>query len=392
MSYLPSELWMHIALYLENDYLTLASCARVCRQWQPVFERPMYRNIKVESKDSKSRKEVVSLPRFRDLVSGKNQCRRSFIQCLGYTVVNPYELVDNRTVKREGYQDGDPIREANDQAIWSGMKSLFEHLRSWEKGPRFLLAPAVRGQDEALDQIQIEFNGEQVVGPYRARFLGGSMLHQVTRISNLEVEWTYESRLALEHLFLNMQNASRPDHLWYMRERRQAVASKLARLPSTLRVLKFEGGNEHPWSNTLPALGLRPANSKIDKFSTSLRLFSCNLRELTLSATTFGMDFFYPPDDNESIIMTAVPEHLPSDEEDFPDPATGDEIFESRWLQGDYEIVRDVMNAKYFHRLFISLGYAARRMPRLKTISTFVSTPLLNSDLAVAGATLLQHF
>ncbi|KAL4756688.1 uncharacterized protein BDW70DRAFT_164267 [Aspergillus foveolatus] len=58
-----------------------------------------------------------------------------------------------------------------------------------------------------------------------------------------------------------------------------------------------------------------------------------------------------------------------SDKEDLPDPATGEEIFESRWLREDYRIVPNITNTEYFHRLFISLGYAARRLPLIKTIS-----------------------
>ncbi|KAL2802506.1 hypothetical protein BJX63DRAFT_426009 [Aspergillus granulosus] len=394
VAYLPPELWTHITLYLEKDNSTLTNCARVCRQWQPMFEKLIYRNAKVESEDFKIQKGVVSLPRFRDLVSGTNQYRRSFVQRLEYTVIIPHDLSDYQTVKLAGYHDQNP------------------------KGPKFMLAPAVQGRDEALEpETEVrehvhawegELDGEQVVGPYRARFPGASMLPRVTCVDNLSFEWRYgliwtgtamqiaESSLALQRLYLNIQDLSRPDHLWYMRDRRQAVASGLARLPSTLRVLEFEGGLEHPWSNTLPALDLRPANSKIDEFSSSLRLSSCNLRELNLSSMSFNMDFLYPLDDSgsptsdasslhwpylESIVLQAVPGHLPSgewlfdyeletgDEEDFPDPATGDEIFESRWLREDYQIVRNVMNTQYFHRLFISLGYAARRMPLLKIIS-----------------------
>ncbi|KAL4862238.1 hypothetical protein BDV12DRAFT_190549 [Aspergillus spectabilis] len=416
MAYLPPELWTHIALYLEKDNSTLTNCARVCRQWQPMFEKLIYRNLKVESEDFKLQKGIVSLSWFRDLVSGTNQYRRSFVQRLEYTVIIPHDLSDYRTVKLEGYHDQNPVREANDQAFWAGMRLLFEFLSSWEKGPKFMLAPAVQGRDKALEPEtevrehahawEVELDGEEVVGPYRARFSGASMLPRVTCVDNLSFDygliWTgtavqiAESCLALQRLYLNMQDSSRPDHLWYMRDRRQAVASGLASLPSTLRVLEFEGGLEHPWSNTLPALDLRPANSKIDKFSSSLRLSSCNLRKLNLSSMSFDMDFLYPLDDSgrptshasslhwpylELIVLQAVPGHLPSgewlfdyeletgDEEDFPDPATGDEIFESRWLREDYQIVRNIMNFEYFHRLFISLGYAARRMPLLKTIS-----------------------
>ncbi|KAL4963983.1 uncharacterized protein BDV14DRAFT_175470 [Aspergillus stella-maris] len=62
------------------------------------------------------------------------------------------------------------------------------------------------------------------------------------------------------------------------------------------------------------------------------------------------------------------------------------EISESRWLRGEYEIVRDVINVEYFHRLFISLGYAARRMPRLKTISFDVCVdPIIEFEFSSGG-------
>jgi hypothetical protein len=48
---LPPELWAEIASYLEKDRPSLAKCARVCRQWQPVFERLIYRKVKVESEE-----------------------------------------------------------------------------------------------------------------------------------------------------------------------------------------------------------------------------------------------------------------------------------------------------------------------------------------------------
>ncbi|KAL2802187.1 hypothetical protein BJX63DRAFT_133120 [Aspergillus granulosus] len=424
--HLPPELWTHIALYLENDSSSLTNCARVCHQWQPVFERLLYRNIRLLSEGFQPGKGFVSLSQFRGLVSGSNQYRRSFIRRLEYIVITPHKLHDYRAVKLQGYRDQNPVRDANNQAFWTGMKSLFEFLSSWEEGPKFALVPAAHGRDVTLEpeteakelaySWEVELDGERVVGPYRARFPDDvPMLPQVTCINDLSIKWGYdyiwvgtalqiaESCLGLQRFDLDMDDTVRPDHLWYMQERRQAVASGLLRLQSTLRVLKCMGSFEHPWSNTLPALDLRPANSKIDELSSSLRLLSCNLKELYLSGMSFDMDFLLPLDDSgspttdasslhwpylESIVLAGVPGHLPSgewlfdyeldtgDEEDFPDPATGDEIFESRWLREGYQISRHKMNTEYFHRLFISLGYAARCMPLLRTILfAFYSRP-----------------
>ncbi|KAJ0414853.1 hypothetical protein BJY00DRAFT_318425 [Aspergillus carlsbadensis] len=44
-------------------------------------------------------------------------------------------------------------------------------------------------------------------------------------------------------------------------------------------------------------------------------------------------------------------------------------IFESRCLHEEYEICCEKMNTEHFHRLFISLGYASRGMPVLKSLS-----------------------
>jgi hypothetical protein len=66
----------------------------------------------------------------------------------------------------------------------------------------------------------------------------------------------------------------------------------------------------------------------------------------------------------------------PGDEEDFPDPATCDEIFESRWLREGYEISRENMKPEHLHRAFISFGYASRRMPVLKLLSFGLASPL----------------
>jgi hypothetical protein len=86
------------------------------------------------------------------------------------------------------------------------------------------------------------------------------------------------------------------------------------------------GSSEHPWSNTLPALDLRSAN-KMDVLSSSLRLFSRNLRELRLSYMSVDMDFLFPLDERgnplpetsslhwprlETIALSGVPENIPS--------------------------------------------------------------------------------
>ncbi|KAL3453168.1 hypothetical protein BJX65DRAFT_302086 [Aspergillus insuetus] len=125
------------------------------------------------------------------------------------------------------------------------------------------------------------------------------------------------------------------------------------------------------------------------------------------------MDFLFPLDERsnplpetlslnwprlETNALSDVPENIPSgewpfdyelspdDEEVFPDPATGDEIFESWWLREEYEISREKMKPEHLLRAFISLGYASRQMPifkllsfnlasSLRTVLTFTTSP-----------------
>jgi hypothetical protein len=57
------------------------------------------------------------------------------------------------------------------------------------------------------------------------------------------------------------------------------------------------------------------------------------------------------------------------DDEDINGPTTaGMEIFDTEFMSGDAYIERDIVSVERFHRLFISLGYAARRMSRLITM------------------------
>ncbi|KAL2848771.1 hypothetical protein BJX68DRAFT_276270 [Aspergillus pseudodeflectus] len=420
--HLPPELWAHIALYLENDRLSLTKCVRVCRQLQPVFERLIYRRVKVESEELQPKDGFISLARFKSLA---NQMRQSFVRRVEYTVVIPYNIPDYRATKLEGYSEQNALRDANNEAFQAGISSLFEFLTTWKEDAKISLALEVQGRVRMLEpetkanqnakEWQGELRGERVTGPYRAQFPSGdaSMLTEVSCVDHLIVQYSYRSQgiatgaflqiaercAALRRLHLDMPGQLRPDHVEYMRERREALASGLSRLPSTLQVFECVGCSEQPWSNTLPALDLRSAKG-IDELSSSLRLFSCNLRELRLRLMSVDMDFLFPLDERgnplpessslywphlETIALDGVAEYTPSgewlfdyelesgDEEDIPDPATGDEIFESRWLREEYEISREKMNTEHFHRLFVSLGYASRRMPVLRLITFSVA-------------------
>ncbi|KAL5340774.1 hypothetical protein BJX70DRAFT_396473 [Aspergillus crustosus] len=126
--------------------------------------------------------------------------------------------------------------------------------------------------------------------------------------------------------------------------KRQDVMLGLLKLAQVLRVLSFSGLYHMPWANALPALNLL-GNFDQDILAANLGFLSEYL-------------FDYDPSS--------------WDDEKFPDPMTaGPEIFHRRYHQGGLRVNRNRPRLEHFHRLYTFLGYAACRMPRLK--STTVS-------------------
>ncbi|KAL2811965.1 hypothetical protein BJX63DRAFT_397742 [Aspergillus granulosus] len=426
---LPLELWMHIAQYLKDDISSLPKYSRVCRQWQPIFERLIYREVRVESEEFQAGKGIISLSWFHSLMSSPNQYRRPFLRRLHYKIIIPYRLQRYNAVKLETqlYREQNPVRKANNQAFSKAMRSLLEILNAWEGSPKIGLVLEVHGRCESLEPQtkQVQNAGDWrtildgnlwVVRPYRARFPDGDeMLPKVTCVDELVIEYAPMTQgiwggaalriakhcVALQRLHLDVQERVRPDHLDYIRQRRQAVASALINLPPTLRVFELVASSEEPWLNALPALDLL-SGIKTDELSLNLRTLSLNLKELKLSEVAVELDFLFPLDDAgaptpgaqklswpylEAIMLHSVPTHLPSgewlfdyeadsgDEDELPDPSTGFEMFEAAFMMDGWDVSRDQMRFDQFHRLFISLGHAARRMPCLKSISFRLASP-----------------
>jgi hypothetical protein len=244
--HLPPELWAHIAIYLEEERSSLAKCVRVCRLWQTVFERLLYRKVKVESEEFQPEDGFISLARFKALA---NQMRQSFVRHFQYTVVLPYNIPDYRATKLERYSEQNALRVANNEAFQAGMSSLFESLKSWKQDATITLALEVLGRVRMLEpeteanrhakEWQGELRGERVVAPYRAQFPSGDalMLTEVTCVEHLIVPYSYrlqgvatgaslqiaERCAALRRLHLVMPGQLRPDHVEYMRDRREGM-------------------------------------------------------------------------------------------------------------------------------------------------------------------------
>jgi hypothetical protein len=266
---LPVELWARIAFYLKDNISSLPTYARVCRQWQLVFERLIYQNLQVASEGSEVEKGVIPLSLFRSLMSGSTQYRRSFLNRLQYTITTPHDIQDYRAMKLENrrYSERNPVRDANDRAFSTAICLLFEILQPWDAHLKVTLAISVRGHDETLEpeteeaedlvRWQTVRDGEQwVIPPYHARFPEKSPdMPRVACIDELLFEDNYlyqgvwsgaalqiaEHCAALQRLYLDLEERVRPDHITYIRERRQGVTS-LPRSQIGNRVNNTSGG------------------------------------------------------------------------------------------------------------------------------------------------------
>jgi hypothetical protein len=263
---------MQITQYLANDRPSLAKCARVCRQWQPVFERIIHRNISVKSDESETTEGAITFSQFQALFSRKNLYRRSFLRRLDYIVILPYELPNYRSVKLEGYRERNEMRQANDKTFQSGMSTLFGFLVAWEEELKLTLSLEARGRDETLEPEteeleeahtwEAEHDGTRVVSPYQARFPdGGSVLPEVSCIRHLVFD-SYSQRIwggallhiaercvALQELQLDMNEQARGDHVEYMRERRQCrYPCQLSYLPLFCKLEPYTTSSTRIWA------------------------------------------------------------------------------------------------------------------------------------------------
>ncbi|KAL3447757.1 hypothetical protein BJX65DRAFT_276644 [Aspergillus insuetus] len=184
-----------------------------------------------------------------------------------------------------------------------------------------------------------------------------------------------------------------PEHLNYALERRKAFAESLLDLPAALQTLDISSLTAQVLHDSLPAPVLFVDGN--DLLSTNLRHISVRLRQLHLYDMPVANDFLCPLDENgeprpgECIkwpnlaeIHISRPIFLPSGEWlldpgpdaedpgidiealDDPDFDYGGEVY--RLVGEDVYYWRSQLKPELYRLSLISLGYAARNMPRLE--------------------------
>ncbi|UDD61186.1 hypothetical protein AFCA_008568 [Aspergillus flavus] len=269
---LPLELIFEIAGILHQAGDCLVSYTTVCRRWQAAFEPFIYSNLIVYSDDAyKEDQKGISLAHFQKATTGSGLFRRAWIKRLQYDVLVPFELLDWTTHKKEGYSVDNPVREANDQAFQTAITALFETLSSWNQSHRLSLElgllgrqmgeepePHTWGYEDAGEYRYDYRNGREMsVPPYRARFHNNdaSVLAYVPCVDKLSFTnepsdgesdlrhrfhqiWAGAVAQIVQHcptitqLHLNLDEWVRPDHIEYIRGRRDELNDVPPFLPS----------------------------------------------------------------------------------------------------------------------------------------------------------------
>lgn len=246
---LPFELLCEIARYLWHADASLVACTTVCRRWQAAFEPLIYITLQVYSEDGingEGKDRGISLKQFQALTSGPGAARRAWIRRVWYHIVVPFELPDWTARKEDGYTTNNAIRQANDTAFQSAVINLFNTLELWDKGHRLSVDLVLQGRELGREPCTEESHeigrytwhtadpGTRPVPVYRAEFIdnGASMLRDVSCIYGISLPsgiWAGAAMQIVRHcpklteLHLYLEDWIRPDHLEYMKQRRQGT-------------------------------------------------------------------------------------------------------------------------------------------------------------------------
>ncbi|KAL2839506.1 hypothetical protein BJY01DRAFT_28218 [Aspergillus pseudoustus] len=439
---LPFELIREIAQYRWRDpQAFLTKYALVCRQWQAAFEPFIYDKICIHSEDFKTEKGAISLARAEALTSNSHHAvaRRTMIREILYRVILPFSLPDYHSLKsrtpEQTYTPHNATRQANNEAFEAGTLKLFNFLSSINAASRVTLRIETLAREDGHEpgtEVFLdswgrpdEARGKSVVRPYRAEFADPPCpLPPVPCVDRLIADnsWYvfdkgpyYAPHLDCKHIRLETacyiaqacptlsyfrwecDDPARPEHLDYARERREAFAASLLKLPATLRRFDLSSLTAEVLHDSLPAPALCPDGNDI--LSTNLRYITLGLQELFLYEVPLANDFLCPLDNsgepcgdwdstewpNLEEISISCSNFLPSGEwlhdpsltSEDPgidiDALTNDPDFDYeeevyRLVGDDVYYSRSVLKTELYLLANISLGYAARRMPRLRSM------------------------
>ncbi|KAJ5520688.1 hypothetical protein N7463_001141, partial [Penicillium fimorum] len=329
----------------------------------------------------------------------------------------------NKTIPKErSAASGIPIRQANNLAFQTAVVGFFQTLSSWDQNSRLTLQLGLRGYrrsekaapepntyyaEYAGSHICTYLNGEEKsVPPYRAQFIGEDLanilcINKLVFLNGPQGHhrmWAGVAQTVVEHcpalteLYLDFDEWVRSDFWLYMRARRDgkhhslsflyisytAISSLIRAITRSLQTFTYIGDCERPWKDWMPVPNVIPFS--IDILTINLRDLSTCLRGFKLGCVILSLDFMWPLNDDghptperaslwwphlETWEACSMPSWSPSDADEQAEiDNIGD--WDLGICHGKLDIKRSIQDEDHFHRLLISLGYAAQRMPRLE--------------------------
>ncbi|KAI4725741.1 hypothetical protein E4T49_06460 [Aureobasidium sp. EXF-10728] len=393
----PQEILCLIAHHLAKLDKKLSPYTLVNKSWQAAFEREIYASIVVRSPSDVTtirldnigwytREELQyergpSLQTFINITSGPQdwqRARRRYVRQIVYRVVVPYWLDEDRE-KDDDYTYDNVCRRENNQAFSKGVCQLFEHLSTWTE-QTISLKIALQAIDACTDEDSAITNmsgttGEKIA-PYCAEFVPGCSLPRASCITSLEFPdlitpatiWIESSAMDLD-AFENMISLparlsiasacsvledfrldcgdviplTEPD----MRTiRRIAAAERFSELPRFIKDMTLCCGSRLPF--------------KIADFRTPegsvLQTFSLQLQHLRIEGPAIFQELFCPDG-----LRSPVRVHWPY----LETLHLKDQFCEYRPSEGLNRFAKDL---QYLNDIYTSLGHAAQKMPRLKSV------------------------
>ena len=410
---MPQEILSHIAQYTTND--RLAPYTLVNKSWQAAFERRMYSSIILLSPSTTTSitigpsqqlpKRGLSLARLDQMTSGPQHwrhLRKTYIKKILYRVAVP-NRIDSLRTKYDEYTYDNVWRRDNDKAFTEGVEALFEYLSTWTQ-QSISLEIALQAEYAYVSDTDYDEGHEPEtrpfgdgladdIAPYCANLLDASVLQEAKCITSLEFpDLDIPSRIPCQYspdgyrsgaedkislpAILKIAAACgtlrtlRLDGAYQIpitepamrRQVRDATAAALYQLPPTVKSIEYIGDSPHTYDNPddrLPDAAFR----RQDPLSIALHNICGQLKSLHINQETVFPELFCPKGPEELMdIQWPYLEtlHLERIDDNSPFSAI------TRYADGHTD--DDVLVERYMDDMYTSIGYAARRMPRIRDL------------------------
>ncbi|KAJ5844776.1 hypothetical protein N7534_008445 [Penicillium rubens] len=373
----------------------IAQYATVSRQWQAVVERVIWqRQLRIDYAGG----WLAQLKAFTSGTSDR-RARVGYIRRLLWEPEINWDHLREKAVA-DGADNAQKFSERYDRQCQASLRDLFELLHTWkDRQVNVELSLRFNGHTYARGRTTLGISRKNNGSLWITTSCGKQVyltaediqklprLPQVTSLVLLDIDTTVLRPLSFFHILSRLPHVRhisggeggslQPRALRVLTDQRQEVADHLLSLPESAETFTFAITHHRE-------LSLNPARDAanylsprgLDEFSISCRSLSLRLRELRLDKVRVSKSFFWPTLEEmvdptcltwpklEVLEVLEVPPNTPDDWEGELDDDSYDE-----W---EYDIAyyarRGILKSDPVNQLYESIGLAAQRMPRLRSL------------------------